>query len=634
MSSCNELIGNRKFGIQRVHLEDHMDSNRKPSKVAGNAGSAVVCPLPSAMLARHGRFAAGVFALLLALTASPALHAQNFDAGGTGALGNFINPLLVTSSIGEICNYDLIRIDLEQGKVFARPFRQAGNASCNATLVDITNAVDTGGTGQKPFAIAPTGPFTDGVIEVTNFTLQQHTTPSGAAAASTVLDFVPGVDNYPPVIRATGDVTINANTTLSVAGRNGGDVLSTFLRGAGGLGGPGGYRGGDGGNAGLSPSAGSPGSGPGGGPAGAIGSNAIIGAKFLTTGTTVGGTVIPTGNDLVTILRGGSGGGGGGGAAGQAGGGAGGGGGAILIASNGTITVNGTITANGGFGADVCCSGGGEGSGGTGGIVRLVSPTIAGGGALRADRGGTFNCRFNPCAGTAPAPSQGIVRLEAFTISYNGTLAGGVAATSAPGQIVLPSAPTVFLKFASITDSSNGANTVTVPPLTQAIPGRTGNISSVDVTMPNPGGVSANTVTVALTAGPNTGTTSGFPGGKTVTLVVTPLDPTLGASQNYSAAITCPAPTAPCTATVPGVTLPLGFSSMSAFTVVNLNSSGALARLFPKTFENETIESVRIQTDGKDTEYVLIAESGREFAYKPGAANEPSVARGNANLPR
>ncbi len=59
---------------------------------------------------------------------------------------------------------------------------------------------------------------------------------------------------------------------------------------------------------------------------------------------------------------------------------------------------------------------------------------------------------------------------------------------------------------------------------------------------------------------------------------------------------------------------------MSAFTVLNINSAGALARLFPKTYQDEPIESVRLQSNGKETEYVLISKSGHEFAYKPGSS--------------
>jgi hypothetical protein len=240
-------------------------------------------------------------------------------------------------------------------------------------------------------------------------------------------------------------------------------------------------------------------------------------------------------------------------------------------------------------------------------VIRLVSKTIAGGGPLDVD---------SICCNDA---DSGIIRLEAFTIPFTGSLTGNLAAASAPGQVVMPTAPTAFLHFLAVTDSGTPANTIAVPGATQAIPGRTGNIQNVDVTLPNPSGP-ATTVDVKLEAGPNT-SLNPFPAGKSVTLVVQALDAAQQLlSKAYQAvAFVCPSPgSGNCTATVTGVSLPLGFSNMSAFTVVNLNSSGQLARLFPKMYEGEEIENVRIQTDGKGTEYVLIAKSGKEFPYKPG----------------
>jgi len=89
-------------------------------------------------------------------------------------------------------------------------------------------------------------------------------------------------------------------------------------------------------------------------------------------------------------------------------------------------------------------------------------------------------------------------------------------------------------------------------------------------------------------------------------------------SRAYTAvAFVCPSPgSGNCAATVTGVSLPLGFSNMSAFTVVNLNSSGQLARLFPKMMNGEEIESVKLETTGSDTKYTLIAKSGKEFPYQ------------------
>ena len=250
-------------------------------------------------------------------------------------------------------------------------------------------------------------------------------------------------------------------------------------------------------------------------------------------------------------------------------------------------------------------------------MIRLVTKTFAG------------NATLDVSVIGGNAAEHGIIRLEAFTISYTGTLTGNLAAASAPGQVVMPSAPTAFLHFLSVTDSAIPANTIAVPSSTQATPGRTGNIQNVDVTLPNLSGP-ATTVNVALEAGPNTGPNP-FPAGKSVTLVVQALDAAQQLlSKSYPAQpFICPSPGGGnCTVIVPGVSLPLGFSSMSAFTVVNLNSSAQLARLFPKTMNGEEIESVKLETTGTDTKYTLIAKSGREFPYQPGGVSTNSIAEG------
>ncbi|MBI4463733.1 MAG: hypothetical protein HY647_03415, partial [Acidobacteria bacterium] len=245
-------------------------------------------------------------------------------------------------------------------------------------------------------------------------------------------------------------------------------------------------------------------------------------------------------------------------------------------------------------------------SSGSGGVIRLVSKTIAGGGVLDV---GSICCL---------AANSGIIRLEAFTISYTGTLTGNLAAASAPGQVIMPTAPPAFLHFLSVTDSSNPSNTVAVAAATQEVSGRTGNIALVDATMPNLSGP-ATSVSVTLEAGPNT-VSNPFPTGKSATLVVQALDPAQQLlSKSYPAvAFVCPSPGGGnCTATVTGVSLPLGFSSFSAFAVVNLASSGQLARMFPTMYEGEEIESVKLETTGTDTQYKLIAKSGKEFPYQP-----------------
>ena len=139
--------------------------------------------------------------------------------------------------------------------------------------------------------------------------------------------------------------------------------------------------------------------------------------------------------------------------------------------------------------------------------------------------------------------------------------------------------------------------------------------------MPNSGAV-AGTVDIDFIVGPNPGFPAS-PANANITLVVTPLDPSQGGAKNYQAvisllddAVLCPLSECKKTS-MTGVTLPLGFSSMTAFVVLNLTSSGTLARMFPKMYQGEEIENVRLETTGSDTNYVLIAKSGKEFPYKP-----------------
>ena len=561
-------------------------------------------PLAPARGSERRRAGMPVLLLLLTLVFSPCLRAQ-FDSGSTGALGNFINPLTVVSASDETCNYVELRMDLAQGKAFAIPYRSGSNVDCNRALVDITATV---------FANPPTAGFLNGVIDVTNFTLQDSFLTGADNSIATYLSFVPNPNNTPVIIRATGNVTFNGGTFITVEGSPGVRAFG-LVAGQGGQGGPGGYRGGEGGDGGIAPTKGGDGLGPGGGVGGLINQNSLTGAKFLTTGVTIGTTAIPAGNDLLSTFRGGSGGGGGGGRTNlEAGGGGGGGGGAVLIAANGTITVSGTVTANGGGNENICCNPRTAGTPGTGGIVRLVAATIAGGGNLTATSGGNI-CR-ETLTGCPPGSASGIVRLEAITISYTGGSAGIVQAASVPGSVVVAAASgPAFIKFTKLTDSNNAGNTITVDTAIQITPGRTGSFNPVDVKMPNAAGFPASSVKVDFEAGPN----PGFPTGKTITLVVTPVDAAGGGAQSYTGTVTCPVAPALCTASITGVVLPVGASSLSAFTVVNFNADGTISQMFPRMYQGEPIEQVRIQTSGKETEYVLIARSGKEFPYKPGS---------------
>lgn len=247
-----------------------------------------------------------------------------------------------------------------------------------------------------------------------------------------VITFIRNDANTPVTLLASGNVTIGAFVTLRVSG-DAGVSADTNNLGNGGLGGPGGFRGGDGayqlvnfagrGGAGL-------------GPGGGTGGN----DNYFNNGHGSPATFLGA-PDLLPLV-GGSGGGGGGSTstgAGCAGGGGGGGGGALLIAANGTITINGQIVADGGNSGTTsnisCGSGGGPA---TGGAIRLLATTIAGSGNVYS-RGGTNGF-------TGARAQAGSIRMEALNNTMNVSATDPLAARAAgPGPIVNPVTPTVAI---------------------------------------------------------------------------------------------------------------------------------------------------------------------------------------------
>ena len=230
---------------------------------AGN-GAAVLgaCPQqPAGRPAKRGRAIAGGL-LTVVVMLGFGLSAQA-GLGGSGALGDFSNPLTVgvpASGPTEQCDYSTMKIDMILGKVIVTPAN-------NATTVCVSQADQ-----EYPLTLVFSGAslpasFPDGVFEVADFTLQLSQVGARAARAVT-LEFLRNADNTPVMIRSNGatGVTISTGTTLNLNGKDGGDVSGTggIVRGAGGKGGPGGYQGGDGGNGGVTPTRGMSGYGPGG----------------------------------------------------------------------------------------------------------------------------------------------------------------------------------------------------------------------------------------------------------------------------------------------------------------------------------------------------------------------------------
>lgn len=144
-----------------------------------------------------------------------------------------------------------------------------------------------------------------------------------------------------------------------------------------------------------------------------------------------------TGNQYLVPLIGGSGGGGG-----RPCGAGGAGGGAIMIASSTSITVTGTITVNGGA-AGYCANSIGaafQSAAGAGGAIRLIAPTIQGGGALRA-------------IGGASNAGSGVIRLESFQPGFIGTAQPGYL-NRTPFRTYVPSTPPPTIRIIGIDNMS------------------------------------------------------------------------------------------------------------------------------------------------------------------------------------
>jgi hypothetical protein len=327
----------------------------------------------------------------------------------------------------------------------------------------------------------------DGVMIFDSFELRDL--PAGGNAG---LVFARNDANSPVQLLVAGDVLIGSGDQLSLNGGRGQDGNSGGAAGRGAGGGPGGWRGGDGGYLfGSDSGYGGAGLGPGGG---APGGGTDLGGGF-------GGSLVVAA-DLLP-LTGGSGGGGGSSQrtdTGAACGGGGGGGGALLIAADGTVTVNGVISADGGAGGNRGAGSSVGGGGGSGGAVRILANAIAGSGQILARAGsGGFT--------SGQSGSPGAIRLEAFSITIPATTSNVnpiAVRRSVPGPIALPLVPDI-----AITAIDGAA--IPQPPL-----GWTGTQGVVDVVVPV-----AGTTTVEFE-------TSGVPAG---TLVDVSLVPRIGGGK-------------------------------------------------------------------------------------------------------
>ena len=159
--------------------------------------------------------------------------------------------------------------------------------------------------------------------------------------------------------------------------------------------------------------------------AGKFGGNASYGSLGLTD-SSYGPPGSIYGNNFLIPLLGGSGGGGMAYASYTEPGG--GGGGAILIASSGTIQINGSISARGFHPYNTYALGYPENSGsGSGGAVRLVASTISGAGQIDTSCASSSNSGY------------GRVRFDSYLNSFAGTVASGVFSQGSQ-FVVIPTA--------------------------------------------------------------------------------------------------------------------------------------------------------------------------------------------------
>ncbi len=368
---------------------------------------------------------------------------------------------------------------LSAGLALIAPVMEAQQLDiCGCATIPNLQPFDSGNAATFPPGTSDNGStltFTvpdDGVFKFSSFTVTNRQ-----------VSFVRNAANSPVTILVAGNASMNSTQgccfNFSVSGATGTSGNSSFA-GVGGLGGPGGFRGGDAASQNINGAAiGGAGFGPGGGSGGTT-------APFAGG---VGGTFL--GVPELTPLLGGSGGGGGSSAAADArncsGGGGGGGGGGLLIAVNGTLTINGyQLFADGGNpggGSDGSCST--PGGGGSGGAIRLVAASLAAGTSAGIFARAAFNS------------TDGRIRFESIDTSAQTAFSTQPAALRIVGPTPLanPISPTVAI-------TAIGGSSVAALPQ--------GTYGSIDVVLPAPG---ATTVSVA---------TSGVPGGTTVAVTVKP----------------------------------------------------------------------------------------------------------------
>ncbi|MDO9287871.1 MAG: hypothetical protein Q7T83_03680 [Thermodesulfovibrionales bacterium] len=404
------------------------------------------------------------------------------------------------------------------------------------------------------------------------------------------VSFTKNTKNTPVTILATGDVTIAG--AIGVDGKSGGADYYTP-----GTGGPGGF---DGGLGGINYQAGRRGEGPGsgsggspisyvsgggyggGGGFGGAGSQGLQGNPSYCYVASPGSGGSAYGNARLLSLIGGSGGAGGGGTDSYSGGAGGGGGGAILIASSGTITINGSITAYGGAGGNggnfqMTRAYGGGGGGGAGGGIKLMADTIAGNGSIRAVGGSDG---IGPCGRQNISGASGLIRLEAWIFTFIGSSNPVFSSAYYPTFVRPANMPGLAI---------TAVGGVSVPSTVK------GKFETPDIYLPS---TTNNPVAVVVTA-------TNIPANTAVTIKAFP-----AVGSAVSASGTLSGTNASSSASVQ-INLPVSYPSQlivsSSFTITASNGGPIYA-------EGEKVEKVRVTAKmGGDPEVVYITESGKEI---------------------
>ncbi|MDD2273240.1 MAG: hypothetical protein PHP95_14415 [Desulfuromonadaceae bacterium] len=435
-------------------------------------------------------------------------------------------------------------------------------------------AFESGSTGADgPFE--PTASVAVQIPEGGVFNYTTVTIPTGVTVT-----YKKNSQNTPVTILATGDVAING--AISVNASTGNYLIP-------GVGGPGGF---DGGQGGVVKQVGKRGEGPGGGSGGGARSDSTIGGGggdgggFGTSGgqglysytSNIGSPGVIYGNERLIPLIGGSGGGGGGGTSTYVGG-SGGGGGSILIASSGTITVGGAITANAGTGAvgEYSSGYGGGGGGGSGGSIRLIANTLSGNGTITA-AGGAGASSYGSY-GNGGGGGAGRIRFEASNVLRT-TSTTPPMSLGYPYAVAPPNMP-------SLTISSIGGQDVPSVPK--------GAYGSPDVMLPFN---TQNPITVVVTG-------ANIPTGQTVTVKASP---SVGSTTSVSGTLSGTDTSSSATVSLSIATAyPSLITSSVTFQVAALNGAG------PIYAAGEKVEFVRVAANlGGRSTVTYITASGKE----------------------